>query len=121
VGGGPRGAGPGRWSDLTAGSGVAGGASVDFTVARYRADGSLDPTFSHDGRDTSDFVGFFDEVQDLAVDRDGRIVAGGRSCKFPGTSDELCDFGLACYTPRGNRIVTAGQTTGPGWSTGTRS
>jgi uncharacterized delta-60 repeat protein len=132
---------------LAAGSGVAGGTSVDFAVARYRADGSLDPTFSNDGRVTSDFVGFFDEIRDVAVDREGRIVAGGQSCEFPGTSDEVCDFGLARYTARGtldpqfgrrgrvrtdlgadlgegirgvvveqsdNRIVAAGQTTGPG-------
>jgi uncharacterized delta-60 repeat protein len=131
---------------LAAGSGVSGGVSVDFAVARYRANGSLDPTFSNDGRVTSDFVGFFDEIRDLAVDRDGRIVAGGQSCEFPGTSDEVCDFGLARYTARGaldprfgrhgkvrtdlgadlsegirgivvqpdNRIVAAGQTSGPG-------
>jgi uncharacterized delta-60 repeat protein len=131
---------------LAAGSGVAGGVSVDFAVARYRADGSLDPTFSNDGRVTSDFVGFFDEIRGLALDHDGRIVAGGQSCEFPGTSDEVCDFGLARYTPNGtldprfgrqgrvrtdlgadlsegirgvvvqsdNRIVAAGQTTGPG-------
>jgi uncharacterized delta-60 repeat protein len=131
---------------LAAGSGVSGAVSVDFAVARYRADGLLDPTFSNDGRVTSDFVGFFDEIRDLAVDRDGRIVVGGQSCEFPGTSDEVCDFGLARYTSRGtldprfghqgrvrtdlgadlsegirglvvqpdNRIVTAGQTNGPG-------
>jgi uncharacterized delta-60 repeat protein len=86
---------------LAAGSGVAGGVSVDFAVARYRADGSLDPTFSTDGRATSDFVGFFDEIRDLAVDRDGRIVVGGQSCESPGTSDEVCDLGLARYTPGG--------------------
>ena len=86
---------------LAAGSGAAGGASIDFAVARYRADGSLDPTFSNDGRVTSDFVGFFDEIRDLAVDGEGRIVAGGQSCELPGTSDEVCDFGLARYTARG--------------------
>jgi uncharacterized delta-60 repeat protein len=86
---------------LAAGSGTAGGMSVDFAVARYRADGSLDPTFSNDGRVTSDFVGFFDEIRGLAVDGEGRIVAGGQSCEAPGTSDEVCDFGLARYTARG--------------------
>jgi uncharacterized delta-60 repeat protein len=86
---------------LAAGSGVGGAGSVDFAVARYRADGSPDSTFSHDGRVTSDFVGFFDEVRGLALDRDGRLVAGGQSCEFPGTSDEVCDFGLARYTSRG--------------------
>jgi uncharacterized delta-60 repeat protein len=86
---------------LAAGSGTAGGTSVDFAVARYRADGSLDPTFGNDGRVTSDFVGFFDEIRDVAVDGEGRIVAGGQSCELPGTSDEVCDFGVARYTARG--------------------
>jgi uncharacterized delta-60 repeat protein len=86
---------------LAAGSGVAGGGSVDFAVARYRADGSLDPTFGGNGRVTTDFVGEIDEVRDLAVDPGGRIVAGGQSCELPGQSDEVCDFGLVRYTPGG--------------------
>jgi uncharacterized delta-60 repeat protein len=94
---------------LAAGSGVSGPVSVDFAVARYRANGSLDPTFSDDGRVTSDFVGFFDEIRDLALDRDGRIVAGGQSCEFPGTSDEVCDFGLARYTSTGTLDVRFGR------------
>jgi uncharacterized delta-60 repeat protein len=86
---------------LAAGSGVAGDISVDFAVARYRGDGSLDPTFSNDGRVTTDFVGYFDEIRDLALDSSGRIVAGGQSCEFPGDLDEVCDFGLARYTSWG--------------------
>jgi uncharacterized delta-60 repeat protein len=87
---------------VAAGSGVAGGISVDFAVARYLADGSLDPTFSNDGLVTTDLVGYFDEIRDLAVDTSGRLVAGGQSCEFPGNSDEVCDFGLARYTSSGN-------------------
>jgi uncharacterized delta-60 repeat protein len=86
---------------VAAGAGVAGGTSVDFAVARYLADGSLDPTFSNDGLVTTDFVGYFDEIRDLAVDTSGRIVAGGQSCEFPGNADEVCDFGLARYTSNG--------------------
>jgi len=86
---------------LAAGSGVAGAVSVDFAVARYRANGTLDPSFSNDGRTTTEFVGFFDEARDLAVDPGGRIVAGGQSCQDPGTSDEVCDFGLVRYTSGG--------------------
>ena len=86
---------------VAAGGGVANATSVDFAVARYLADGSLDPTFSNDGLVTTDFVGYFDEIRDIAVDVDGRIVAGGQSCQFPGSSDEVCDFGLARYTSTG--------------------
>jgi uncharacterized delta-60 repeat protein len=86
---------------VAAGAGVAGVVSVDFAAARYLADGSLDPTFSDDGLVTTDFVGYFDEIRDLAVDTGGRIVAGGQSCEFPGNADEVCDFGLARYTATG--------------------
>ena len=86
---------------VAAGAGVAGVVSVDFAVARYLADGSLDATFSDDGLVTTDFVGYFDEIRDLAVDNGGRIVTGGQSCEFPGNSDEVCDFGLARYTSNG--------------------
>jgi len=86
---------------VAAGSGVAGGTSVDFAVARYLADGSLDLTFSNDGLLTTDFAGYFDEIRDVAVDTRGRIVTGGMSCEFPGNSDEVCDFGLARYTSKG--------------------
>jgi uncharacterized delta-60 repeat protein len=86
---------------VAAGAGVAGVVSVDFAVARYLADGSLDATFSDDGLVTTDFVGYFDEIRDLAVDTGGRIVTGGQSCEFPGNSDEVCDFGLARYTSNG--------------------
>jgi uncharacterized delta-60 repeat protein len=86
---------------VAAGAGVAGGTSVDFAVARYLPDGSLDPTFSNDGLVSTDFVGYFDEIRDLAVDTGGRLVAGGQSCEFPGNADEVCDFGLARYTATG--------------------
>jgi len=86
---------------VAAGAGVAGVVSVDFALARYLADGSLDSTFSDDGLVTTDFVGYFDEIRDLAVDNGGRIVTGGQSCEFPGNSDEVCDFGLARYTSNG--------------------
>jgi uncharacterized delta-60 repeat protein len=86
---------------VAAGSGVAGATSVDFAVARYLADGSLDPTFSNDGLVTTDFVGYFDEIRDLAVDTGGRLVAAGQSCEFPGNSDEVCDFGLVRYSSDG--------------------
>jgi uncharacterized delta-60 repeat protein len=71
-------------------------------VARYLADGLLDPTFSNDGLVTTDFVGYFDEIRDMAVDTGGRIVAGGQSCEFPGNADEVCDFGLVRYTSDGS-------------------
>jgi uncharacterized delta-60 repeat protein len=86
---------------VAAGAAVAGGDSVDFAVARYGVDGSLDSTFSRDGRTATDFAGYPDEIRSLAIDAGGRIVAGGQACAFPGNSDEVCDFGLARYTRQG--------------------
>ena len=51
------------------------GASYDFTVMRYNADGSLDTSFDGDGIATIDFVGGYDFVNGLAIQADGKIVS----------------------------------------------
>lgn len=86
---------------VAAGTGDSGGDSVDFVISRYRANGSLDPTFSRDGRNTTDFAGYQDEIRALAIDTYGRIVAAGQACEFPRDSDEVCDFGLVRFTGHG--------------------
>src|SRR5687768_4967189 len=43
------------------------------------AAGDLDPTFSGDGKTTTDFFGNTDEVHDITVQPDGKIVAVGRT------------------------------------------
>lgn len=48
------------------------------TIARYRVDGSLDPTFSGDGRlEVNVGDGNDTELEDVAVQPDGKIVVGG--------------------------------------------
>ncbi|WP_328873522.1 calcium-binding protein [Streptomyces sp. NBC_00287] len=47
-----------------------------FTVARYNTDGSLDNSFSGDGRYFADIAGPT-EARDVAIDSAGRIVAAG--------------------------------------------
>jgi uncharacterized delta-60 repeat protein len=49
--------------------------SRDFAVARYDPDGTLDATFSGDGKRTTDFAD--DTAYDVAVQPDGKIVVGG--------------------------------------------
>jgi uncharacterized delta-60 repeat protein len=58
---------------------AAGWNAADFVLARYDADGSLDPTFGVGGKTTTD-LGANDFIDDIAVTGDGRIVAvgGGR-------------------------------------------
>ena len=51
--------------------------SLDFAVARYRPDGSLDPTFDFDGRVRTDFFGAEDVAEAVAIQPDGKILAAG--------------------------------------------
>src|SRR6185295_1555065 len=75
---------------------------VDFALARYNANGSLDASFSGDGRQTTDF-GQFEEVSGVALQSDGKIVAVGRTggCQCS-TSPMPDDFALARYNANGS-------------------
>jgi uncharacterized delta-60 repeat protein len=68
--------------------------SRDFALARYNPNGTLDPSFSGDGRQTTDF-GDFDQANGVALQANGKIVAVGRG----GTTD---DFTVARYNPNGS-------------------
>jgi uncharacterized delta-60 repeat protein len=49
----------------------------DFALARYKPNGSLDPSFGGDGQVTTDFYGGGDQANGVAIDSHGRIVAVG--------------------------------------------
>jgi len=66
----------------------------DFVLARYNRDGSLDSSFNGDGKATTDFGGS-DDAHGVAIQPDGKIVAGGR-----GTTGD--DFALARYNRDGS-------------------
>lgn len=53
------------------------GSNYDFAVVRYNTNGSLDSTFSNDGVQTADFGFFIDGATSVAIQKDGKIVAGG--------------------------------------------
>ncbi|MGH2705668.1 MAG: IPT/TIG domain-containing protein, partial [Actinomycetota bacterium] len=81
---------------------VAGGARTptggeDFALARYRPDGSLDPTFGSGGKVRTGFPLAVSEVRALAIQADGRIVAVGCTGEF------VCqdEFAAARYEPDG--------------------
>lgn len=83
-------------------SGVSnGGLDLDFAIARYNTNGSLDNTFDGDGRVTTDFFGANDLGYSLAVQTDGKIVVAGQ-CVDAGNQD----FGVARYNPDGSLDVT---------------
>jgi uncharacterized delta-60 repeat protein len=53
-----------------------GSSSDDMAVARYRRNGTLDPSFSSDGKVVLD-LGGFETARDVAIDDAGRIVIAG--------------------------------------------
>jgi uncharacterized delta-60 repeat protein len=80
---------------------------IDFALARYNTDGSLDSTFSGDGRVCTGF-GEWEWANAIAIQTDGEIVAGGSSydsipCGFDGC---YRDFALARYNPNGSLDTT---------------
>jgi len=74
------------------------GGEGDFALARYNADGSLDTSFSGDGTQTTD-VGGDERASDVAIQRDGKIVAVGSSYSFIGSSTDVV---VARYNPDGS-------------------
>ena len=70
--------------------------SVDFAVARYNTDGSLDNTFSNDGLQLTDLNLSNDFGSSVIVQPDGKIVVAGR------TSDNIKNsFALVRYNSDG--------------------
>lgn len=49
----------------------------NFALTRYNTNGSLDTSFAVDGKLVVDFFGFEDRAENVAVQADGKIVAGG--------------------------------------------
>lgn len=88
----PRGIGPGS-------------RNVQFGLARYLPDGSLDPSFGGgDGKVTTDFAEGNDAASGLARQIDGKLVAAGLAY-----IDGGFDFALARYLPDGSLDPTFGR------------
>lgn len=77
------------------------GSNLDFALARYNPNGSLDTTFDTDGTVTTQ-IGTGNEIAySLAIQNDGKIIAGGYSNN--GTND---DFALVRYNEDGSLDTT---------------
>jgi uncharacterized delta-60 repeat protein len=81
----------------------------DFALARYNADGSLDPTFGADGVVRTSLSAETDVAQALALQQDGKIVVGG----YSGYADDPfkpggLDLALARYDSDGSLDGTFG-------------
>ena len=70
-----------------------------FALARYNADGSLDSSFSNNGKRRTDFTRAEDVAFGVAIQDDGKIVAVGTAALDRGTSK----FALARYNVDGSR------------------
>ncbi len=75
-----------------------GGGNYDFALARYNSNGSLDSTFSGDGKVNTDFQGGDDGAYAMAIQPDGKIVAAGGVH----TISTGYDFGVARYLSNGS-------------------
>jgi len=84
-----------------------GSTGEDFAVTRHNVDGSLDSSFSGNGRVTTDFAGGPDAASAVAVQADGKIFAAGSSDQ--GATG--VDFALARYEVTGAPDTTSPNTT----------
>jgi len=83
---------------VVAGRTGAGGSLLDYALARYNTDGSLDTTFDGDGKVTTDFDSDADSAQGVAIQPNGKIVTAGYS--YVGHAEY--DFSLARYNTNGS-------------------
>ena len=91
---------PAGWI-VAAGSSRAGG-QWDFTLVRYRADGTLDPSFSGDGEVRTAFGEHTDNsASSVAIDSTGRIVAAGVSNDLSAPLSDHYRSAVARYLPGG--------------------
>jgi uncharacterized delta-60 repeat protein len=78
----------------------------DFALARYNADGSLDPSFGVGGKVTTDFPGLAAVISAIVIQPDGKIVVAGGT--FP-LLVFLGDLTLARYNPDGTLDASFGN------------
>jgi uncharacterized delta-60 repeat protein len=84
------------------------GPSANFGIARLHGNGELDIGFGSNGKVTTDFNGFGDTANDVAVQPDGKIVAVGLATIYADLSSGDLDFGIARYLSDGSPDPTFG-------------
>jgi uncharacterized delta-60 repeat protein len=82
---------------VAAGVASGGAAATGIAVARYNANGSLDPTFGDGGRVVTDFDGSLALASAILVQPDGKIVVAGQRTPM----NSFADFLLVRYTTSG--------------------
>lgn len=91
-----------------------GSSGSDFFVARFTADGQLDPTFSFDGKTTIDFDAGagIDAAGAMALYPDGRIIVVGTTASSATFGSQTRDFAIARLLPDGGLDTSFGSGTG---------
>ncbi|MDX3248117.1 calcium-binding protein [Streptomyces sp. ME18-1-4] len=79
------------------------GFTLDFALARYNTDGSLDTTFGTGGKVTTSFGASFNQAFGVVLQTDGKIVAAGTT--NAGAGD---DFAVARYNTDGSLDTSFG-------------
>ena len=74
---------------------------ADFAIYRFNGDGSIDSTFSDDGRQTTDFDSSYDMVAAVAIHTDGKIVVAG-TADIERDDYSNHDFAVARYNADGS-------------------
>ena len=88
---------------VTAGGTTISQTDVDFALARYNTDGSLDTSFGNGGRVITRIGSFDDAANAVAIQPDGKIVAAGISGSSPNY-----DFALIRYNTNGTLDTSFG-------------
>ena len=74
---------------------------IDFAVARYNTDGSLDTTFNGSGKVTTPVLAGIDQANAVAIQSDGKIVVAGQAHNGSNT-----DFAVVRYNSDGSLDTT---------------
>lgn len=91
-------------------AGSTAGATLDYALLRYNADGTLDNTFGTNGVVQTDFNGGDDQANAVAIQADGKIIACGTSTVLH--VNESADYSVARYNSDGsldNTFATSGK------------
>lgn len=75
----------------------ANGANLDFSLARYNENGTLDTTFNYDGVVTTQIGSDDDQAQAIALQENGKIIVAGSTY-----NGQDSDFALARYNSDGS-------------------
>jgi uncharacterized delta-60 repeat protein len=81
---------------------------LDIALARYNADGTLDPSFGSGGKVVTDFDMTHDWAYGLAIQPDGKLVAAGATRLFGSYDAHPPDFAMARYNPDGSLDTSFG-------------